>query len=133
MIRGAFSSVVLGAVVVATAGCHVAVCDVSLVFEPPPTQFIRGDGNGDGSVNIADASYVANFLFGVAPATPPPCEAAGDGNGDGRINIADASFVANFLFGIGAAATPPAPYPDCGTSAIPADTELGCATAPDCS
>lgn len=38
---------------------------------PQPVQTVPGDVNGDDRVNIADVSYLANFLFGIPPATPP--------------------------------------------------------------
>jgi hypothetical protein len=96
---------------------------------PGPYPFRRGDANDDLEVNIADASFLANFLFGVAPATPPRCEASTDTNGDDRINLADVSYLANFLFGVGPATAPPAPYPDCGvqgSEGLSCDNPLAC-------
>lgn len=86
--------------------------------------FVRGDGNGDGGVNIADASYLLNQLFGGGDGLP--CRAAGDANGDGSIDISDAGFLLNFLFASGAA--PSAPYPECG----PGESELDCEVSGAC-
>lgn len=81
-----------------------------------PTVFLRADANDDGAVNLADAIFVAHFIFGVFPAFPPPCKAAADASGDDAINIADPTFIANFVFGIAPATPIPAPHPECGNS-----------------
>jgi hypothetical protein len=87
--------------------------------------FIRGDSNADGNVNIADASYLLNFLFLGGP--DPKCAAAVDGNGDGNGNIADASFVLNFLFQGGRDIPPPNA---CGQE--PMGDDANCASYPPC-
>jgi PKD repeat protein len=94
---------------------------------PPPTgvSFVRGDTNADGSVNIADASFLLNFLFLGGP--DPKCMAAADGNADGGANIADASFILNFLF-LGGRDIP-APNA-CGQE--PKAEEADCASFPPC-
>ncbi len=58
--------------------------------------FLRGDANGDGVINVADAMYIINYLFTGGPA-PDPLE-AGDANCDGTVNIADAMHLINYLF-----------------------------------
>jgi hypothetical protein len=90
---------------------------------PPPGSFSRGDANGDGGFNIADASFTLNFLF--LGGIDPPCLASADSNGDGDVNIADASFTLNFLFLGGGA--PPAPYPGCAQNQ--AGARLSCDTS----
>ncbi len=55
-----------------------------------------GDVNGDGTVNIADASYLADYVFG-GPA--PKSMKGADVNGDNTVNIADASYLADYVFG----------------------------------
>jgi len=59
-------------------------------------RFICGDASGDGTVNIADASYIINYIFFSGP-TPDPIE-AGDASNDGNTNIADASYLINWIF-----------------------------------
>lgn len=61
-------------------------------------EFLRGDANRDGSVNITDATAILNFVFlGV-----PICdEDAADANDDGSINISDPVRLLDFLFGMG--------------------------------
>jgi len=59
-------------------------------------QYEEGDANGDASVNIADASYIVNFIFFGGNA-PDPLSSA-DANCDLSTNIADASFIINGIF-----------------------------------
>ncbi len=72
--------------------------------------FIRGDSNGDGIVNIADGIYLRDYLF-VPPSPPPTCFDSADVNDDGGLDISDIIFVILFQFTQGA--PPPAPYPNC--------------------
>ncbi len=92
------------------------------------TSFLRGDCNGDGKVNISDATCTLNWLFAGAP--KPGCEAALNTNGDDEVNITDPVTLLNFLFGGGVA--PVEPFPGCGPGMLPADAELGCANPPAC-
>lgn len=91
----------------------------------PAPSFLRGDGNADGAVNVADASYLLNLLFGDGDALP--CRAASDANSDGSVDIADAGYLLNFLFSGGPA--PSMPYPECG----PGESDgLECERPPEC-
>ena len=56
----------------------------------------EGDANGDASANIADASYIVNFIF-FGGAAPDPLMSA-DANCDLSVNIADASFIVYAIF-----------------------------------
>jgi hypothetical protein len=56
----------------------------------------RGDANGDGLIDIADASWIINWLFINGPPPDPFC--VGDVNRDGVVDIADASYIINYLF-----------------------------------
>ena len=58
--------------------------------------YVCGDANGDGGVNLADASFIVNYIFYDGP-TPDPIE-AGDANGDGGLNMADAGYIINYIF-----------------------------------
>ena len=95
--------------------------------EAPPAPgvgpFIRGDANGDSTVDISDATTMLNWLF--LGAAEPGCVAANDSNGDGVINISDPTHLLNFLFLGGSA--PPAPS-ECGNSEAEGDEALGCAS-----
>ena len=55
--------------------------------------FIRGDVNGDSSVNISDVTALINLLLGGGSISNP----AADCNQDGKINISDVSALINYL------------------------------------
>ncbi|MFN0060425.1 MAG: choice-of-anchor B family protein [Planctomycetota bacterium] len=76
-----------------------------------PILFVRGDTNGDGSVNVADAIFALNYLFTLG-AAPIPLAAA-DVNNDGSVNVADAVYLLDYLFGSGPAPAAPFPVPGC--------------------
>ena len=86
-------------------------------------QFQRGDCNGDGSTNIADAIFHLLVLFPAAGVPPAPvCRDACDSNDDGGLDIADAISTLVALFG-----APPIPLPEplaCGVD--PTADALSC-------
>lgn len=86
--------------------------------------FVRGDGNGDGVVNISDALYVLGYLFSSS-GSEPDCLAALDANDDEKLDLTDAVRILNYLF-LGAT-RPPAPFPAPGPDPTPG---LGCGVAP---
>jgi hypothetical protein len=57
----------------------------------------HGDANFDGSINVADAVYIINFVFKSGD-TPIPVLLAGDANCDGEVNVGDAVYVINYVF-----------------------------------
>ncbi len=73
-------------------------------------QFVRGDANGDGSINIADGVTILGVLFSGDPTV---CLDALDTNDDGLSNIADAIYLLNFLF-VPGSPEPPVPFTACG-------------------
>ncbi len=84
--------------------------------------FIRGDCNGDDTVDIADAIRSLSRLF--AGATGDDCPAACDANRDDKEDIADAIYVLAYLFA--RAAPPPSPWPDCAAHATVLACERRC-------
>ncbi len=74
------------------------------------TIYVRGEVNGDGSVDVSDPLYLLNFLF--IGGDPPRPFVAADTNVDWRIDIADAIYLLTVLF-VGEE-TLAAPYPDPG-------------------
>jgi hypothetical protein len=58
---------------------------------------LRGDANGDGNRDIADAVYTLNCLFGGGQACPET-DCASDANSDGAYDISDAIFMLLYLF-----------------------------------
>jgi hypothetical protein len=87
--------------------------------------FVRGDADGDGKVDLTDAVAFLDSMFrGGAPFS---CEDAADSNDDGRLAIDDALATLAHLFQEGAVPNPgallPGPDPTCD--------RLGCASSPD--
>ena len=104
-----------------------AVRVVGIGVENGPTRFVRGDGNADGGVDLSDATFTLNWLF--LGGSVPICHAATDVDGTSGVNISDPTYLLNFLFLGGPA--PIAPFPECGTSNLASDAELGCSETPD--
>ncbi len=79
---------------------------------PPTTNpsFIRGDANGDGSMNLVDAVAILFHLF--APAPRLACEDHADLDDNTRVTTTDAIYVLQYLFRSGP--PPSQPFPDKG-------------------
>ena len=77
---------------------------------PGHRQFIRGDCNGDGKVDISDGVFNLNFLFGGDERSD--CAEACNTNGDAKNDISDPVSLFNFLFAAGPG--PGVPFPECG-------------------
>lgn len=94
-----------------------------------PDDFIRGDFNNTGVVDVSDAVAVLSFLF--VPGSPRPCCAdAADANDDGIIGIGDAIYLFDYLFPR-PGPQPPAPFPSCGGDPTP-DGLPGCSDFGPC-
>ena len=61
-----------------------------------PAQFLLGDANGDGTVDVGDVVYLVNYLYRYGPA-PDPIQ-AGDANCDGHVDVGDVVFLVNYLY-----------------------------------
>ena len=87
--------------------------------DAPAATFVRGDVQGDLSVNISDAVAVLGHLFSGRPV---PCVDAADVDDSGTVEITDALFLVEYLFLEGE--PPMAPFPDPGVD--PTEDELDC-------
>lgn len=67
--------------------------------------FIPGDADGDGTITIADAAYVVNYIFSGG-AEPNPIQ-SGDADCSSDIDVADAVRLVNYVFGQGPAPCSP--------------------------
>ena len=85
-------------------------------------QFIRGDSNNDGVVDISDAINTLGTLF--TGAGNINCKDAADSNDDGELDISDAINTLGFLFTSGGKI--PQPFPNIGVDPTPETPELGC-------
>ena len=72
--------------------------------------FLRGDANGDGTLDLSDAIHLLAYSFRGEGALR--CLDAADANDDGRIDLGDPIFLIRWIFGGGSA--PPPPYPVAG-------------------
>jgi outer membrane protein assembly factor BamB len=99
--------------------------------EPPPTEFVRGDPNASGQVDVSDVVSVLRYAYFGLPESVR-CEDAGDPNDDGAIDLEDALEILGFLFL--EAPPPPAPQSDIAGECAPDDSEdaLRCASYPPC-
>ncbi|MBI4606199.1 MAG: hypothetical protein HY721_29890 [Planctomycetes bacterium] len=85
----------------------------------PAPAFVRGDANGDGSVDISDAVKALFILFAGAATD---CEDAADADDSGTLVLTDAVHILNYLFRSGPVI--PAPFPEPG--ADPTADALSC-------
>ena len=67
-----------------------------LAIEGPPAVLRRGDANGDGEVDIADAVFLLWDLF--ADGRTPGCDDAADATDDGLLDISDPIAILGQLF-----------------------------------
>jgi hypothetical protein len=63
----------------------------------PGIEFLCGDVNKDGVVNVTDVVYLINYLFISGPA-PVPILHVGDVNQDEVVNVTDVVYLINHLF-----------------------------------
>ena len=76
-----------------------------LVYDPVNTsmhvcEWILGDANGDGKINVSDAVYIINYVF-IQGFPPPNPLLKADSNCDDRINVSDAVYLINLVFSHG--------------------------------
>ncbi len=88
-------------------------------------EFIRGDANRDGHINVTDLVWINFVIFGIFP--PTSCMDALDANDDGAVDQADFLHLADFIFRRGPRV--PDPYPLPGIDPTPDDLE--CDPPPD--
>ena len=104
----------------------VLVLVVSLLYarQACGAQFIRGDSNLDGQVDISDPVTLLGILF--LGNDDPGCADAHDGNDSGEADISDAIYMLSYLFSGGR--VPPAPFGECGCDETDTDN-LDCLVA----
>lgn len=82
--------------------------------------FVRGDCNGDGSLDVTDPITLLGALYGPDPF--PNCQDACDSTDDGLIDLADPVYLLGSVFGTGP--LPTMPFPVCGLD--PTSDSLDC-------
>lgn len=94
-------------------------------------EFLRGDCDLSGSVNLGDAVLILSYLFPAqVPGPMLVCPNACDANDSETLSLLDALAMLTTLFGQPPTFLPP-PYPACGPDPTPS-TALGCTGAPPC-
>ena len=81
-----------------------------ILVSPGGGEFIRGDVDSNGALNLADAISALDYLY--AGGSEPSCLDSVDINDDGSLDISDPLYLILYLF-TGASA-PPAPFPTSG-------------------
>ena len=80
--------------------------------------FLRGDPNGDLTIDISDSMGIFSWLF--TGGREPPCLEAADANMSLDVDLSDGVFILQWLFTAGD--DPRSPFPDCAL----ADVIIGC-------
>ena len=104
----------------ATVSCFYPCCAGGV-------EFIRGDTDSSGTVEISDAIFTLQWLF--TGGAEPGCLSAADADDNSSVELSDAIYTLGYLF-LGGAALP-APYPGCGED--PSRDGLACLENPGCS
>ena len=92
----------------------------------PPGEFVRGDVDQDGELNISDPIF--NLAYQFAGGAVPSCLDAADDDDSGEVDISDPIYSLSYQFAGGS--PPPAPFPSCGPDST-AD-QIGCSQFPSC-
>jgi Zn-dependent metalloprotease len=75
--------------------------------------YVCGDVNGDGTVDVADIIYLADYMFGDPAGPAPAIVEAADVDGSGTFDISDLIYLVDYSFG-----EPAGPDPVCGGGPI---------------
>ena len=109
--NGLGSPAVANVVVVGGGSLNANFADGSIELNPVVTiDWLRGDANSDGQVNIADGVWLISELFSGGGASS--CAISRDCNSDGGVDLADPTFIINYRFLGGP--PPAAPFDSCG-------------------
>jgi hypothetical protein len=91
-------------------------------------RFLRGDANGDGASDVADAIFALTYLF--KGGTEPGCLDAADANDSGAVNLSDALYILRSQFDLLSETFRASPFWWCGND--PAADSLSCLTYSHC-
>ncbi|UCD95625.1 MAG: hypothetical protein JSU69_01130 [Candidatus Zixiibacteriota bacterium] len=58
--------------------------------------YLCGDADGSGTINILDAACLINYLYKTGPPPEPP--EAGDADGSGKIDLLDVTYLIDYLY-----------------------------------
>jgi len=91
-------------------------------------EFIRGDTDSSGTVEISDAIFTLQWLF--TGGEEPGCLSAADADDSNSIELSDAIYTLGYLF-LGGTALPD-PYPGCGADPTPGGLSCRASSACTC-
>lgn len=57
---------------------------------------VRGDVDASGSIDVADLTYLVDYLFQSGPL--PSCSEEADMDADGGVNVSDLTYIVDYLF-----------------------------------
>ena len=118
-------SLLVGLAVTSDQGCDVN----TITFEDwrldpmCESQFVRGDANRDGRIDLTDAVVILDFLF-LGNTSMLDCQKSADADDNAVVNVSDGIYLLGFQFLGGP--PPPPPFPDCGLDTATPDG-LSCA------
>lgn len=84
--------------------------------QEPPVEFVRADANRDGTIDLADALTIIDYLFVDLVVT---CPSALDVDDNDAVSLGDALHVLCVLFTCPGVPAVPPPHPDCGPDPNP--------------
>lgn len=99
-------------VITVTCGQHTPYQGTISLLGSGDIQFVRGDCNADGAIDLSDAIMILNYLFFEELEVVPSCLKAADANASGVVDLADVIYLLSYLFRDGDA--PAFPFGECG-------------------
>lgn len=104
--------------------CRCSLNELLVVKLPERTfpEFVRGDCNDDGFIDISDPLF--NLTYQFTGSIIPSCLAALDTNADTNIDLSDPIY--NLKHQFSGTEAPPSPYPFCGIDSLPQGEAMPC-------
>jgi len=102
-----------------SAGCAVDMVTVTNLLGAEATivdEFVRGDVNFDGRIDIGDVTAILLYLHMSGEL---PCQDAADANDDGTLGISDPIWLLEYLFSTQGQSPPPPPTQEPGADPTP--------------
>ncbi len=96
-------------------GC-AAACEMVCLSAPPEIEFLRGDANLDGTIDISDGITILGYLF-LGDPPEAVCAKTMDADDNSFLEITDAIYLLRYEFAGGP--PPPAPFLTCGSDPTP--------------
>ena len=116
----------------ATVLVHLGLCVLLFLLTAghahAASQFLRGDANGDGAIDISDGITTLQYLFNCGDDCPLVCDDAADYDDNGVVEMADAILTFGFLFQGGE--EPESPYPNAGVDSTEDGLSCGSEISP---